>query len=213
VHEQQVDIGGVVQLAAAPLAEGDHGQVGWTRRVHAGVGDVADLPDDGVDRSARQVTRRDPEDRPTPEAAEARDDAQPVDVGRDLVLERSSIASGGIANGRPFVRVPHEEITGGGREAEEPDHVLALQLHAGVAHAFPRDARELGIGCEREPLVQHLALIHADPDRRRANHSASTNAGKAIASKAPPPATALRSAAWSRASHTWNTRTITRNIA
>ncbi len=213
MHEQQVDVGRVVQLAAAPLAEGDHRQVGGTRGLHAGVGDVADLADDVVDRGARQVARRDPEDRATPEAAEARDDTEPVDVGRDLVLERSSIAFGGIADGRPFVRMPHEEVAGGRREAEQPDHVLALQLHAGVAHAFPRDARELGIGCEREPLVEHLALVHADPDRRRANHSASTNAGRTIASRAAPPATALRSAAWSRASHTWKTRTITRNIA
>ena len=213
MHQQQVDVGRVVELAAAPLAESDHRQVGETRGLHAGVGDVADLADDVVDRGARQVARRDPQDRATPEATEARDDTQPIDVGRDLVLERSPIAFGGIADGCPFVRMPHEEVAGGGREAEQPDHVLAPQFHARVAHTFPRDARELGIGCGGEPLVEHPALVHDDPERRRSNHSARTNAGRTIASRAAPPATALRNAAWSRASQTWKTRTITRNIA
>src|SRR5207245_4194897 len=119
---------------------------------------------------------------------------------------------GHLGNGCRFVRMPHEEVARGGGEAEQSDQILVLQLDAGVPHALPRDPRELGIGRKPEALVQDLALVHADLARRRANHSASTNIGSTIASSAAPPSTALRIAAWSRASHTWNTRTIARNI-
>src|SRR5439155_20181027 len=110
------------------------------------------------------------------------------------------------------VRMPNAEVSRGGGEAEQTDHAFADQLYAGITHALPRDARELRVGREHEPLVQDLAVVHADPDRRRANHSVSTKTGSTIASKAAPPATALRNAAWSRASHTWNTRMMARNI-
>ena len=212
VHEQQVDVGRVVQLAAPPLPERDHRQGGRTCGLYAGIGDVADLADDVVDGCARQITRRDPEDRAAPEASESRVDAKAIDVGRHLAVQRGPIPFGGKGERRRFVRMPNEEVGRGGGEAEQTDHVFADELHAGSTHASPRDPRELGVGREHEPLVQDLALVHADPDRCRATHSVSAKRSSTIARSAAPPATALRNAARSRASHTWNTRTIARNI-
>ena len=64
VHEHQVDVGGVVQLERAPLAEGDHcegvARDDAARRLHARVGHVADLAHDLFERRAGQVARRDP---------------------------------------------------------------------------------------------------------------------------------------------------------
>jgi hypothetical protein len=189
VHQQQVDVGRVVQLASAPLAERDHGEARRARGGDARVRDVADLADDVVDRGAGEVASRDAQHRPPPEAPKTLRDPAPLDVVGELRVEGGTIARGRIPDRRGLVRMAGQEVRRRGREAEQADDGGVLDHRPRLPNPLEGDAREVGIGRvdDREP-VGHEPI-------RRSIHRASTKTGTAIASSAAPPAAALRSAA------------------
>ena len=98
VHEDQVDVARVVQLAAAELAQSDHRQRGRRRRqaargLQARLGHARDLLDDVLQRGAVQVARRHAQHRATTEHAEPVAGAAAGDVAGQLRVELGSRAS------------------------------------------------------------------------------------------------------------------------
>ena len=73
MHEEHVDVGGVVELSAAELPEGDDGDAApgrLDRSLDAGFRDVGDLRDDVLERRAGQIARGDAEHRSPAEDTE-----------------------------------------------------------------------------------------------------------------------------------------------
>ena len=158
MHEQQVDVGRVIELAAAPLAECDHPERDTagnrqTGRLEAGIGDVRDLPDNLVELGALEVPGGHAQHRAATEPSKAGRRAVRVDVGCDLQIEVLPRSRADHREDRRLVRVLHEEVRRRGREPEHLDRdgrhhrpVEDLARLAVLDHALPGRAREHRIG-------------------------------------------------------------------
>ena len=170
VNEQEVHVGGVVELPAAPLAQRDRREMLGARglghrRRPACVGDIGDLVHDLIERGAGEVARGDPQHRAPPEPPQTRRGTEAFDVPRDLEVE---VRSGAGCHGREqsrLLRVSHEEVGGGLREPEHldrdrrDDRTLEDLARLGpLADPLPCDARQRGIG----GVGQRAIEVHAD---------------------------------------------------
>ena len=172
MHEDEVDVARVVQLAAAELAEPDHRHPEVAdrqpaRRLQARLGDARDLLDDVLQRRAVQVARGHAQHRATTEHAETVVGAEARDVAGQLRIECRADPRSDVGERRDLLRMADQEVRRGGREPQQPgrdrEHLRTGELLArdGVV-ADPGDghACELGIGRLRERSTEHLRSRH-----------------------------------------------------
>jgi hypothetical protein len=173
VHEQQIDVGGVVELAAAPLTERDHrdllGSGGRRNRGRpACVGDVGDLVHHLVERRATEVSGGDADHGAAAEPAETCRRAERLDIGGDLRIEVRAAARGrsGEQTGSSgyFTRKSAAAVDSrapgsrSGRRPGAPD-----RARGGVgADAFPGGVSEHRVGRGGERALE----VHAERPRR-----------------------------------------------
>ena len=172
MHEDQVDVARVVQLAAAELAETDHRHAHVAEGQPAGgfearLGDARDLLDHVLERRAVQVPGRHAQHRAATEHAEAVLGTQARDVAGQLRVELDPGARADVGERRDLLRMTDQEVGGGGREPQEPDRDRQdlrtgelLTSGGGVADPGDGHPRELGIGRLRERSAEHLGSQH-----------------------------------------------------
>ena len=159
MEQQEVDVARVVQLAPAQLAQRDDRVAVGTGEREAGVGDVADLGDDVLERRAVEVAGRDPEHRPAAEPPEAGAGAVRRHVAAELGPQGLPPARGDVRQRPDLLGVADEQVTRCGGEPEQPggdgqDLGAAQELARSgvVAHPGEGDARELGSGASENVL-------------------------------------------------------------
>ncbi len=164
VHEEDVDVAGVVELPAAELAERDHGQAQVPGGLSAGelqtgVGHRGDLGHDVLEVAALQVARGHAEQGAAPEEAEAVGGSAPRHVVGQFGAERLAPARGDVGERADLLRMLCQEVGGRRREAEEPGgggrDVEGVHVAAGLAHPLERHARQRGIGGAGEGVGIH----------------------------------------------------------
>ena len=172
MQEQQVDVARVVQLVPAELAERDHGELPVSGAMASpslmqasAIALISTTTSSSVapvrSRAAtRRIARRRNRRRPStgPET---------IDVGRELGAKGTTTACRDVGERMHLVRVRHEEVGRGPREAEQTGRALGdlrpSQRFTGrriVADPREGHAGELGIGCRCERAAEHLGGQH-----------------------------------------------------
>ncbi len=168
MHEDQIHVARVVQLAATELAETDHGETLRTRRLatgrfQTGLRDRGDLRDDVLERSTGQVAGRHAEHGAPAEHTEPVRSAAAIDVDAELGVELRACPRCDIDERPHVLGMAHQVVGRGGREAEEAggdrQELGTFELFTRgriLADAGERDPCQLGVGRVVERSIEGL---------------------------------------------------------